>query len=153
MEFNSVEENFGRTIFDCSRCFTLKSRPPWQLYVHAIIIAIILATIVGNGIILLLVLKYKKLRQRTTLVSLSIAFANSILVLSYHLPTLISTVYSGWLFRFRGCQVFGFLSTDFTITRWFTMGVVALDRFYAVRFPFSYIRHNKWIMTILLSAS
>ncbi len=163
MEFNSVdnltleeclEENFGRTIFDCSRCFTLKSRPPWQLYVHAIIIAIIiLATIVGNGIILLLVLKYKKLRQRTTLVSLSIVFANSILVLSYHLPTLISTVYSGWLFGFRGCQVFGFLSTDFTITRWFTMGVVALDRFCAVRFPFSYIRHNKWIMTILLSAS
>ncbi len=163
MEFNSVdnltleeclEENFGKTIFDCSRCFTLKNRPPWQLYVHAIIIAIIIVlTIVGNGIILLLVLKYKKLRQRTTLVSLNIVFANSILVLSYHLPTLISTVSSSWSFGFRGCQAFGFLSTDFVITRWFTMAVLAFDRFCAVKFPFSYLRHNKKIITLLLSAS
>ena len=149
-----LEENFGETIIDCSRCFNLQERPQWQLYIHALVMtAIILATVIGNGLVILLIIKYKVLRHRTALVSLSIILANTILVLSYHIPVLISTLSMGWLFAFVGCQVFGFLSTDFIITRWLIMGVLALDRFCAVRFPFSYQRHNKWVMTILLCAS
>ena len=149
-----LEENFGKTTLDCSRCFRLQDRPLWQLYIHSFIIAtIMLVTVIGNGLIVVLVVKYKQLRHRAVIFSLSVILANTVLVLTYHLPVVISTVSKGWLFAFKGCQVFGFLSTDFIITRWLTMGVLALDRYSIVRFPFSYKRYNKLVSVVLLSAA
>jgi len=149
-----LEENFRKTMLDGSRCFRLQDRPLWKIYAHFfIIVVIMLATVVGNGLVAVLILKYKQHQHCAVIFSLSIILANTILVHTYHFPFLISRVSMGWLFSFRGCQVFGFVSTDFIITRWFIMGVLALDRYSIARFPFSYKRYNKLASVVLLSAA
>ena len=146
--------NFGKSVVDCDKCYDLHDSSDWQLLGHALIVgAIIITTLVGNGLFFILLLKYKKLRRWTSMISVSVILANTGLVLSFHFPIIIGTVLKGWVFKFVGCQIFGFLSTQFIFTRWLNMGVLAFDRFCAVRFPFSYPNYSKYVLGILLSFS
>lgn len=70
-----------------------------------------------------------------------------------HLQVIISTLARKWLFDFAGCQLFEFLATQSILARWLNMGVLALDRFCAVKFPFSYVKQSKYILGALLSFS
>ncbi len=63
-----------------------------------------------------------------------------------HLQVIISTLARKWLFDFAGCQLFEFLATQSILARWLNMGVLALDRFCAVKFPFSYVKQSKYIL-------
>ena len=149
-----IDNNFGETILDCSRCYSLQNVTVWGSYIHASIVGLImLISLLGNFLFIALLLKYKRLRHRTSIVSLSFLLANTCLVFSVHLQVIINTLSRKWLFKFVGCQVFGFLSTQFVLARWLNMGVLALDRFCAVRFPFSYSKHSKYILVALLSSS
>ena len=149
-----LNENFGNTTIDCSRCYNLNERASWLLYIHVIIVAVIVvASLIGSLLVFLLIMKYKKLRHRAAMISLSVIIADTALVFTYHVPVIISTLHTDWIFEFIGCQVFGFLSTNFIFTRWFIMGVLALDRFCLVRFPFSYSKWEKYILLCLITLS
>ena len=149
-----LEENFGRTIIECNRCYNLQETPFWQLYGHVIITGlIIIISLIGNILYFVLLLKFKKLRNRAAIISVSVILANTGLVLSFHIQVMLSTVFKGWVFEFLGCQIFGFFSTQFILTRWLSMGVLALDRFCAAKYPFSYPKHCKVVSVILLSSS
>jgi len=149
-----VKENFGRTTVDCNDCYSLPEFPQWNNYTHVCITGIIIiVSLVGNILFFVLMLKSQKLRTRANMIGLSVILANTGLVLSFHIQVMISTACIGWEFGFLGCQIFGFLSTQFIFTRWLTMGVLALDRFCAVRYPFSYPRHCKVMSVILVSSS
>lgn len=128
-------------------CGPLDEAPPWALGVYAALVAaIILATVVGNGLVLLLVLRYKRLRCRTVMISLSVVVADLLFALTFHLPILVSSVLRRWPFADAGCLAFGYLGLDFLVTRWLIMGVLASDRFCTVRFPFSYQKYSKWVL-------
>ena len=145
-----IEDNFGKTIIDCSNCSSLENTPKWILVVHSIAnVAQILASFIFCALVLVLVLKYKTLQRRAVIVSLSLIAADVLLVCSYHLPAFASTVIVEWPFEFIGCEVFGFLSTAFILTRWYMMSVLSADRFFTVRYPFSYDKYSKVILTIL----
>ena len=145
-----VENNFGKTIQDCSNCFNLTETPTWILALHSIGNgALILASSILCILILVLVIRYKKLQRRTVIVSLSLITADLFLVCSYHLPALTSTIVLAWPFEFIGCQIFGFLSSTFVLTRWYMMSVLCADRFFTVRYPFSYEKYSKVILTIM----
>ena len=145
-----IEENFGKTIIDCSNCSKLKDAPTWIPIVHSIANVIqVLASFICCALVLILVIKYKKLQRRAVIVSLSLISADVLLVCSYHLPAFMSSVVVAWPFDFIGCEIFGFLSTTFTLTRWYMMSVLSADRFFTVRYPFSYEKYSKVILTFL----
>ena len=108
-----------------------------------------MASLVGNGLVLLLAAKYKELRCNAMIASLSVVAVDLLLDLSFHLPALVSTIAKGWLFRDIGCKVFGFLGYEFLITRLLIMAVLCTDRFCTVRFPFSYKRYGKCVLVVL----
>lgn len=131
-------------------CRSLDEAPQWALGIYAVLVAaIILATVVGNGLVLLLVLRYKRLRCRTVLISLSVTIADVLFALTFHLPILVSVTLQRWPFVDAGCIAFSYLGLDFLITRWLIMGMLAIDRFCTVRFPFSYQKYSKWVLLTL----
>ena len=145
-----IEKNFGKTIQDCSNCFNLAATPTWILVLHSIGSgAFILASSILCILVLVLVIRYKKLQRRAVIVSLSLIIADLLLVCSYHLPVFTSTIVLAWPFEFIGCQIFGFLSTTFIYTRWYMMSVLSADRFFTVRYPFSYEKYSKVSLTIM----
>lgn len=131
-------------------CFDLQEAPQWLLIVHSICVGtIIVASLVGNGLVLLLAAKYKELRCHAMIASLSVVAVDLLLNISFHLPALVSTVAKGWLFRDTGCKVFGFMAYEFLITRLLIMAALCTDRFCTVRFPFSYKKYGKCVLVLL----
>lgn len=133
-----------------SECFSLANRTTAELSVHGFIVsAIILASLCGNGLVLLLVARYKQLRCRTVVVSLSVVAADLLITLSYSLPVLATTALQRWPFSEAGCTAFGYLSVQFLNARWLIMGILCLDRFCTVRFPYRYQRYSKCFLVTL----
>lgn len=130
-------------------CYDLKEVPSAVLAIHALLIAVIItATLVGNGLILLLVARYKVLRSRSVIANMSVIFADVFWALSYHFPALVSASSVGWQFGKTGCTAFSVLSVEFLLTRWLVLAVVCVDRFSTVRFPFSYTKYSKCILLV-----
>lgn len=132
-------------------CYDLDEVPTPLLAIHASLIAVIItATLLGNGLILVLVARYKILRSRSVIASLSLILADMFWGLCYHFPALVSASAAGWQFGTAGCSVFGLLSIEFLLTRWLVMAVVCIDKFSTVRFPFSYEKYSKYILVVLI---
>ena len=136
-------------------CYSLERTHPAALVLHAIILAIItVCSLVGNGLILILVARFEQLRTRSVLFSLSMVAADIIFTISNAFPALITTILKYWAFTKMGCIAFGFLASYSLITRWFIVGLLSLDRFCTVFFPFSYKRRCiKWILILLIIAA
>ena len=131
-------------------CYMLSEAHPAALVVHAVCLAMIIVfSFAGNGLVLLLVVRFKELRVRSTVVSLCLVVADLLLTLCYTFPAMVTAGTREWVFREAGCIAFGFLASDVLITRWLTLCLLCLDRFCSVRFPFSYTRRGKWPMIIL----
>jgi hypothetical protein len=135
-------------------CYDLNEVPEGALALHATLIAVIIAaTLLGNGVILLLVARYKVLRSHSVIANLSLTFADVFWCFFYHFPALVSASSAGWLFGETGCAAFGILSVEFLLTRWLVMAVVCVDRFSTVRFPFSYAKYSKCLLLVLTTAA
>ncbi len=142
------------SVVECDRCFMTTDTPTWMLHTHALVlVAIITVTLVGNVLIAVLLLKFKKLRHKTAMLSLNVILANTMVIFTYHFPAVVSSLSKQWQFDFIGCQITGYLSFDIILTRWLTLAVLAIDRFCVVRFPFSYQRFRKFSTNILLLIS
>lgn len=140
-------------IIDCTNCYSLAERPLWQLYGHAVVMGmLILVSLVGNSLFFILFTKHRKLRHRSTIISIGIIFVNTTLIITFHIPVLITTLSGEWIFSFAGCQVFGFLTNDFFLTYWLTMGSIAFDRFCMVHFS-CYPKRSKCVLICLIVAS
>ena len=135
-------------------CYDLTELPTAVLAVYALLISVVIAaTLAGNGLILVLVAKYKVLRNRSVVASLSLILADVLWCLCYHAPALVSTSYAGWAFGDMGCSAFSLLSVEFLLTRWLVLAVMCIDRFNTVRFPFSYAKYSKCTLTVLTVAA
>ena len=135
-------------------CYDLGEAPAAILAIHTSLIAVIvLVTLLGNGLVLIQVARYKVLRTRSVIASLSLIVADVLWGLCYHFPALVSAASSGWQFGKIGCSAFGLLSFEFLLTRWLVMAVICVDRFCTVRFPFSYTKYSKCIIVVLTVAA
>ena len=135
-------------------CYSLDSTPQAALAVHSSLLAVIVvASLLANGLVLLLVAKYKKLRCRSVIVSLSVVTADLLLTVNYTLPALVTAAFQRWPFTETGCKAFGMMSVEFLITRWLIMALLCIDRFCSVRFPFKYDQYNKQILIILTATA
>ena len=135
-------------------CYELEAVPRAALAVHALLLSVVIAaTLAGNGLILLLVAKFKVLRTRSVVAKLSLTCADVLWCLCFHAPALVSASAAGWVFGELGCSAFGLLAIEFLLTRWLVLAVVCVDRFSTVRFPFSYAKYSKLVLVVLTVAA
>ena len=131
-------------------CYSLETTPDGAQILYTIVLGCIVAvSLLGNGLVLLLVSRYKQLRSRSVMVSLSVVAADILLTITYTLPILVTAALHRWPFGYGGCVVFGGTSFQFLMTRWLIMALLCVDRFSTVRFPFSYRRYSKRILIVL----
>ncbi len=146
-------EHLKKSIMDCYNCYDLSERPQWQLYGHAAIITIIaVMSIVESTLYFILISKHKKLRYRSSIIAIAVVFVNIGLIVTFHLPVLVSAAFGEWKFSFTGCQIFGFLSNDFLLTYWLNMGILALDKLCMTHFSI-YPKRSKCFLILLIVAS
>ena len=143
----SPDNGSNRSSNDSEACYSLETAPSWALYYHATVLtAILLVSILGNALVLVLFARFKKLRTRSVVVSMSMVVADLLFTLTYTLQVIITTVNARWVFGDHGCTSFGFLASNLLITRWLIVSLLCLDRFLYVRFPFSYERRGKCVL-------
>ena len=135
-----------------SSCYSLEDARSGVLVLHATLLsAILVLSVAGNALVLLLVARYKELRTRSTVVSLSMVIADLLFTFFYALPSLVTTGTQQWVFGSHGCIIFGFFASDIQITRWLLVSLLCVDRFATVRYPFSYKKkQGKWVMVTLI---
>lgn len=137
-----------------SDCYSLQDVPEPVLVLHTIAASFILVgSVIGNCLVLVLVAKYKRLRRRSFIVGFSVIVADLAFDLTYHLPSVVSVAATRWPFSDLVCTVTAGTSLYCFITRWYTMAVLAIDRFCNVKFPFSYERHSKLIISVLITVA
>ena len=123
----------------------------WLLLLNAVFLGVVvLCSFIANSLVLLLVIKYKKLRYRSIMVSLSGVVTDLLMTLFFHFPALVSASKGEWAFGQAGCWVLGQFSFYLAYVRWMTMGVIALDRFSYILFPLSYNSWSKPYLIILI---
>lgn len=146
LEVNSSASNVTAS------CFSLEETHLALLVLHGAVLSVIVTcSVCGNGLVLLLVARFKELRTRSTVVSLCMVIADLLFTLCYTFPAIVTVGNKRWVFTPTGCVAFGFLASDLLITRWLIVGLLCLDRFCTVRFPFWYSRHGKWPIITLAS--
>ena len=137
-----------------TECFDIQTASTWLLALHMTGLSIIILTsLLGNGTVLLLVARCKQLRTRSVIVSLSVVVVDLMMTLTYTVPSLASTAARRWPFSQSGCMAFSYLSLEAITTRWFIMAVLSIDRFSTVRFPFSYEKRSKGVLSALTVAA
>ena len=133
-----------------SDCYSLDTTSLGVRIHHVTILSlIVLLSLLANGLVLLLVARYKQLRCRSIVVSLSVVFVDILLTVTYTVPILITAAAKEWEFLDGGCVFFGTFSFQFLMTRWLIMAILCVDRFSTVRFPFSYKKYSKKILFVL----
>ena len=131
-------------------CYSLDTTPLAAEVLHVAVLGVIVAlSLTANGLVLLLVARYKQLRCRSIVVSLSVVIVDILLTLTYTVPSLITAAAQEWQFMNEGCIFFGAFSSEFLMTRWLIMALLCVDRFSTVRFPFSYKKYSKKILFVL----
>ena len=131
-------------------CFSVDDTPLGAKVQHIVVLSVIvLLSLLANGLVLLLVARYKQLRRRSIMVSLSVVVVDILLTVTFTFPVLVTAAAQDWVFMDGGCVFFGTFSLQFLMTRWLIMAILCVDRFSTVRFPFSYKKYSKKILVVL----
>lgn len=145
---NGSYPNFDNDTQTCG--YSLATTPQGAKILHTIVLSfLVVMSLVANGMVLVLVSRYKRLRCRSVMVSLSVVAADILLTVTYTVPMLVTASLQRWAFQEGGCVFFGATSFQFLMTRWLIMALLCVDRFSTVRFPFSYTKHSKQILITL----
>ena len=119
--------------------------------IHATVIGlIIVASVVLNSLVLILVARNKTLRYQSIVASLSIVVADLLITVIFHLSSFLSLMTQTWVYSSAdSCEAFSVLGLYLVYVRWAVLGVVAVDKFCNVRFPFRYSKYSKKILIAL----
>lgn len=122
---------------------------------HATFISLVIITgLLANAIVLVLVAKDRRLRHRSIIVGLNIVAVDTLLTIFYHGVVLTNSLSRTWSYsEYQGseliCKAYGVMTTILVNIRWFAIGVLTLDRFLTVRFPFRYEKYSRNILLAL----
>ena len=105
-----------------------------------------------NTLVIVLVVKYKKLRTYSLLVALQIV-ALSLMLALLTAVSLVNAIANMWLFGEYVCAVTGLLITTATTVRSLLMCVFVIDRYLSVFWPFVYPKYRTKVMFVLSVAS
>lgn len=137
------------------RCYELSNVSHGALVTHGFFLALNgILSFLANGLVLLLVVKYKRLRNNISiLLALLLVVSDLSLTFTYVFPAFVTAIFKEWIFGEAGCIAFGFLAADVLLTRWMIIGLFCVDRFSNVKFPFTYQKRRKPILISLSVAA
>ena len=126
----------------------------WLRAVQGCVVGVLLGfSLVGNGIALFLICRYKQLRYRSILAAVGLMVVDLLMPVALHLPSLASIIAGMWPFGDIGCTILGYVLLSLLQVRWLEATVVVLDRFLVIVFPFFYMRWSKHILIALTVAA
>ena len=132
-------------------CYDLNEAPA-AVAVHGFFLALLgIVSVLANGLVLLLVAKFKRLRTNSNILALLLVTSDLSLTFSYILPTFTTAVMKKWVFGEGGCIAFGFLAAYVLLVRWMIISVFCIDRFCTVKFPFKYHKRRRKLIQLALS--
>ncbi|XP_038648874.1 trace amine-associated receptor 1 [Scyliorhinus canicula] len=133
--FNVTSPSGWRT---AGQCLSSTGRSAVKPGLYIFITMIMMATMVGNCLVVLAIFYFKKLRSITNAFVLSLAVADflvGIMVMPY---SMIRTIEGCWHFGPIFCQIHSSLDVMFCTASILHLSCIALDRYYAVCDPLAY---------------
>lgn len=128
--------------------------PVWLRALHgSVLVLLLVASVVGNSLVLLTVLLHKKLQHRSFLASLGLVAADLVIAVVWATQGIASTAAGQSPFGEVGCSVLGGVLTMAIYARWCTVAAITLDRFCNVFFPFWYMKWSKALLITLTTIS
>ena len=121
---------------------------------------LVFAGVLLNGMVIVLVAKYKKLQTHSIVISLQVVVLDLLLSL-YILLSVVNTIANRWLLGEYMCGIIGMFGFIILLARYFLMFVFVIDRYLAVYWTFSYPKHKvkvilclsiaSWLLSVLIS--
>ena len=142
-----IQEN--GTDSDCSSLFE-SIHPAYTIIQACIAMTIIVIGMPLNLVLIASLIKFRHLMDEAFILCVSIFTANFVVSLALGSTSFLSSITRSWPLGYAGCQVFGFLVYWAVVARWITLGMLSIDRFCRVFFPFWYTRHSKKVLMTLL---
>jgi hypothetical protein len=104
-----------------------------------------------NAMILIMIIKYRSLKHRLMFIAVQIVIIE--LIYTFFIPPviLVSSIYREWIFGVPLCNIFGVINDGFAMLRFMMTLVLTLDRFISVFFPFTYLKHAKKMLAVMIS--
>jgi len=91
----------------------------WLRAVQGCVVGVLLGfSLVGNGIALSLICRYKQLRYRSILVAVGLMVVDLLMPVVLHLPMLASITAGMWPFEDIGCTILGYIFLSLLLVRW-----------------------------------
>ena len=129
--------------------------------VHAILnIILILAGVFLNGMVIMLVVKYKKLQTHSIIIALQVVSLD-LLISLYILLSVVNSIANRWLLGEYMCALTGMFGFIIALSRTFLMFVFVIDRYLSVFWTYFYPKHKikvilclsiaSWLLSVLIS--
>ena len=123
---------------------------PWLRGVHSFVAtSLMIASVLGNVLVLWVVAKNKELQYRSILASMGAVAVNILFSVTTNPQVLAGSITGEWPFTQSGCVALGFISTSIFYVRWINSLLIAVDRFLYIITPFFYQRVSKWMLVVM----
>ena len=146
MNFCLTQENTSQS--DCSDQFE-GIHPAFTILQACAAVAFVMVAVTLNLILCIALLKFHHFMDEAFVLCASVSIANVVVSLFLGTGVFLSSATRSWPLGYVGCQLFGFLSYYPMLARWVTLGMISIDRFCRVFFPFSYMKHSKTVLKVL----
>ena len=119
-------------------------RPPsWRILLLGIIMCIVvIATIIGNVVVLLAFFFEKKIRTTFSIYIINLAIVDLLVALTAILPFTIEMIAGNWIFGENMCNIWIFCDYGLTFTSVLTLVAISIDRFWSVVWGLKYRKYN-----------
>ena len=134
---------------DCSHLFE-DIHPVFTIIQACIVLIFVMLAVPLNVILTATFIKFRHQMDEAFILCISIFSANVVASLGFGIGIFLSSATRSWPLGYAGCQLLAFLVFYPLLARWFTLGMLSVDRFCRVFFPFFYKRHSKIVLKLLL---
>lgn len=122
-----------------------------HIFLTCLMCFIIIASICGNLLVIVSVMRHRKLRVITNYFVVSLAFADMLVAMGAMSFSFSVQIMNKWVFGFVLCDVWNSLDVYFSTASIFHLCFISVDRYYAIVKPFEYpIKMTKMVVASLL---
>lgn len=132
--FNKTAAGLSKNGTDPTEWTTVFSK----VFYASIMGSIILASICGNLLVIVSVMRHRKLRIITNYFVVSLAFADMLVAMGAMTFNASVQIFDDWLFGYFMCDVWNSLDVYFSTASILHLCCISVDRYYAIVKPFKY---------------
>ena len=112
--------------------------------------AIFIVSVPMNILMIVAMIAYHRLLDKAFIISISFLVSNTLIAVFYSSQVFVTSIIREWVFGYWGCQLLAFFSSVGRLSRWITVGLLSVNQFCKVFFPFSH--PGKILAAILVSS-